>query len=217
MLLLLAFSTHPARAETLHGVELPDSIERDGRTLRRLGMGTRTATAFRVKIYVAGLYVEEPDAADAAAPQAIEPTPPGAPTPDRPSTPAAWLAGDPPAILDDGRAKAIILQYLYTISRDDMKKGWEYYFAENCPARDCAPYRGSIDRFMSLVSEVEPGTRYTYFFFPDRIDIMRGADRVGGVAGDGFSRLLLSTWIGDVPPTEELKKALVGTAGNDRR
>ena len=48
-----------ARAETLAGVELPDTVTVDGAKLVLNGMGLRQATVLRVKAYVGGLYLEQ--------------------------------------------------------------------------------------------------------------------------------------------------------------
>ena len=47
------------RAATLAGVELPDTVTVDGKTLVLNGLGLRQATVLRVKAYVGGLYLEE--------------------------------------------------------------------------------------------------------------------------------------------------------------
>jgi hypothetical protein len=49
----------PARAAVCAGIDLPDTIERE-ETLVLNGMGIRLATIFNFKVYVAGLYVPEP-------------------------------------------------------------------------------------------------------------------------------------------------------------
>jgi hypothetical protein len=48
----------PALAKEFKGVKMPDSIEVGGKTLKLNGMGLRTKAIF--KVYVAGLYLEEP-------------------------------------------------------------------------------------------------------------------------------------------------------------
>jgi hypothetical protein len=48
-----------ARAATLAGIELPDTVTVDGATLVLNGMGLRQATVLRVKAYVGGLYLEK--------------------------------------------------------------------------------------------------------------------------------------------------------------
>lgn len=62
-LLLLLFASMPdLRAASLAGVTLPDSTQAGGKTLALNGLGLRTK--FMVKVYVAGLYLEQksPDA-----------------------------------------------------------------------------------------------------------------------------------------------------------
>jgi hypothetical protein len=48
----------PLMAATLAGVTLPDRIDVEGRTLVLNGLGLRKASIFRVKVYLAGLYLE---------------------------------------------------------------------------------------------------------------------------------------------------------------
>ena len=42
----------------LHHVKMPDSLLLDGKPLQLNGMGAREATIFKVKVYIAGLYLE---------------------------------------------------------------------------------------------------------------------------------------------------------------
>jgi hypothetical protein len=53
------FSSAAAAAEA-HGVSLPDAVVVEGRRLALNGMGARTKTFLRIKVYVAGLYLESP-------------------------------------------------------------------------------------------------------------------------------------------------------------
>jgi hypothetical protein len=62
-LTLLAFVllvAPPATAGSAAGVNMPDKLEMYGKELHLNGMGVRKATVLRVKVYVAGLYVENP-------------------------------------------------------------------------------------------------------------------------------------------------------------
>ncbi|HXU11004.1 MAG TPA: chalcone isomerase family protein [Candidatus Binatia bacterium] len=56
---LTACVATPALAGERAGVTLPDQATVEGRTLALNGMGLRKATWLRVKVYVAGLYLEE--------------------------------------------------------------------------------------------------------------------------------------------------------------
>jgi hypothetical protein len=64
--LMILPGVSPAAAGELAGVLLPDRISVEGRDLVLNGMGLREATLFRVKVYVAGLYLEK-RSADAGA------------------------------------------------------------------------------------------------------------------------------------------------------
>jgi chalcone isomerase-like protein len=58
IVLFLVFAARTASAGKLAGVAMPDSVAVEGKTLVLNGMGVRKATLFRVKVYVAGLYLE---------------------------------------------------------------------------------------------------------------------------------------------------------------
>jgi hypothetical protein len=64
--LLLLFLALPAGAAELEGVRLPDSWALGDRTLRLNGVGARVYSVFRVRVYVAGLYLDQPSRDGAA-------------------------------------------------------------------------------------------------------------------------------------------------------
>jgi hypothetical protein len=57
---IFAFLVNPSFAKEQDGIQMPDQIKVGDRTLYLNGMGTRKATVFNVKVYVAGLYLEAP-------------------------------------------------------------------------------------------------------------------------------------------------------------
>jgi len=59
-LLIVTALTSPALAATKAGVTMPESEQVAGKQLTLNGMGVREATFLKVKVYVAGLYVEQP-------------------------------------------------------------------------------------------------------------------------------------------------------------
>lgn len=50
----------PVRAAELAGTRLPDVVQADGATLQLNGIGLRTYSFLRIRIYVAGLYLQHP-------------------------------------------------------------------------------------------------------------------------------------------------------------
>lgn len=58
MALALSWSGPTAVAGTLEGVAMPDQVSVGGKSLELNGLGLRTATFLKVKVYVIGLYLE---------------------------------------------------------------------------------------------------------------------------------------------------------------
>lgn len=55
----LGVASAPAGAAEWKGIDFPDQIQIDGATLTLNGLGLRQATAFKVSVYIAGLYVSD--------------------------------------------------------------------------------------------------------------------------------------------------------------
>ncbi len=66
MVLVTLMTLSPVRAATLSGVNMPDQKTVNGKTLVLNGLGMRTATFLKVKVYVIGLYLESKSSDDKA-------------------------------------------------------------------------------------------------------------------------------------------------------
>ena len=66
LIFFTALACSPATAASLADVDLEDQVTVDGKALTLNGLGLRTATAFKVKIYVIGLYLENQSSDPAA-------------------------------------------------------------------------------------------------------------------------------------------------------
>ena len=66
VLALLMAVLSPLNAAAIADVEFQDQVTVSGKSLQLNGLGLRTATAFKVKVYAIGLYLEE-SSSDAAA------------------------------------------------------------------------------------------------------------------------------------------------------
>lgn len=58
-LVIMALSTGVAQAKECKGVNFPDQAQVEGSSLTLNGLGLRQATAFKVNVYVAALYVDK--------------------------------------------------------------------------------------------------------------------------------------------------------------
>ncbi len=118
-------------------------------------------------------------------------------------------SADANAVLSSRGLRVLRMQYIRAVSASDARKAWTIYLQKNC-IRPCVWPAPGADMFLKLVGDVRAGDTETYVFRADRVDVLRNALARGQVSAEGFPRLLLSTWIGDVPTTEQLKHALLG-------
>lgn len=111
-------------------------------------------------------------------------------------------------ILDSDSARIIKMNYFRDISKDDLVKVWDIALAENCPG-SCEPFKKAFEEFTAAVIEVKKGTEIIYLFTPEALEI-RNPGATVKIEKAGFAKIVLATWIGPKPPTQKLKKALLG-------
>ncbi|MGH8126855.1 MAG: chalcone isomerase family protein [Gammaproteobacteria bacterium] len=112
-------------------------------------------------------------------------------------------------ILNVDAPRMIRMHYLHDVSADDVRKAWRAYLHKNCTGHCHWPAPG-VDAFLALVGAVHAGDNQTYVFVPGRVDFSVNGVKIGHVQAAGFPALLLSTWIGAVPTTQQLKQDLLG-------
>lgn len=175
--LAVTLLTTAARSAELSGVTMPDRAEVAGRTLALNGMAARTYSILRIKIYVAGLYLERPDR-DAA------------------------------AVLASPAPKLILMRYLQPVDRDQAAAAWEHYLGLNCEA-PCRLPTAAIGRFTSLLEPIVRDDTMRLTFTEAGVEIAAGGRPKGTIEDTGFARLLLATFIGEAPTSEEVKQGLL--------
>ncbi len=114
-----------------------------------------------------------------------------------------------PGVLDAKTPKVLYTRFLRDVELKDTLAAWDYYFEQNCTG-SCTLPKQQIEAFKALVPVTVAGDTQTYLFRPDGVELLRNDKSLGVVQGGDFARLLLSTWIGEVPTTPALKKALLG-------
>lgn len=165
-------------AAALAGVTMPDTVAVSGKTLRLNGLGLRTKVFF--KIYVAGLYLENPtrDAAQAIA-------------------------------ADEGKRVAMHFLYK-NVTKKQLVEAWDEGFAQNAGpvGADVKAGIATLDSWMGdvaagqeIVFTYEPGTGTTVEFAGQKKGVIPGAD---------FMRALWKVWLGPHPPTSDLKRGMLG-------
>ncbi|MES3040845.1 MAG: chalcone isomerase family protein [Pseudomonadota bacterium] len=113
------------------------------------------------------------------------------------------------AVLDLHGPRVLQMQFLRAASVLDTRKAWLLYLQKNCDV-GCSWPALSVQKFLAALPETRRHSRQTYVFEADYVEIFDNDKRLIRLDDPVFSRLLLSTWIGEQPTTEELKRALLG-------
>ena len=180
--LLLLCAALPARAATYAGYTLPDTYAVAGQTLVLNGMGLRTLTIFNVKVYVAGLYLTQKSA-------------------------------DAKAIMASSTPKVVLMQFLHAASKSDIEKQYREGEAKNCGHGECAP--GDQADFEKLIAETpgrEVGQTLAYIMTSKGLEVLADNRPVAQFANADLALRILAGFLGPVPPSEDLKKHLLGAA-----
>ena len=179
ILVLLVFWCGLAQAATVDGVTFPDSYPVEGQSLVLNGLGVRTLTVLSVRVYAAGLYV-------------------------------AQRSHDARQIIAAPTPKVLLLQFLHSGSKEQVARQFHNGEAVNCGDGSCDPAdQSDFDRMVSVAPAVKSGDTFTFvitkagtrlfvnnalLFQSDKVDL---------------GRLILRGYIGDKPPSEDLRKALL--------
>ena len=132
------------------------------------------------KVYVAGLYLEE-------------------------------TSQDPAAIMSSDGPKRVVMHFLTgKATKKKMDAAWQEGFEANSPSQ-YASLSAQVTRFADFFGDMKDGDRI-------ELTIVSGSgttaalndEVVGTIEGDAFGRALLAVWLGDHPPSEDLKNGLLG-------
>ena len=69
-------------------------------------------------------------------------------------------------------------------------------------------------KFLKLIPDTRAGDTQTFVFRAGELEISRNGPSLGAIADTAFTTIVLASWIGDVPTTENLKKRLLGIMQN---
>ena len=173
-----------ASAATLDGVTIPDVYTVNGQTLKLNGAGVRTLTIFRIRVYVAALYLLRPshDAGDIVA---------------SPGTKVVRLA-----FIRSG-SKAQIEKQFREGEANNCGHG-------ECEPGDEADF----ERLVEAAPAVEPGDTFTYVFTDRGVKAFANNNLIGDFADVDLAHHLLLGFIGKNPPSESLRDHLLGVASD---
>jgi hypothetical protein len=132
------------------------------------------------KIYVGGLYLENP-------------------------------THDAARTISADETKRVVMHFLYKkVTAKQLVDAWDEDFGENNPGASPA-VKADVEKFKSWMSDLVAGQEIVATYEPGKGTAVEVAGQEKGtIPGDEFMRALWSVWLGPHPPTEDLKKGMLG-------
>ena len=170
----------PASAATVAGVTLPDTYPVDGVPIKLNGIGLRTVTVFNVRVYVAGLYLQQPSH---DAQQILK------------SAGAKVILLH---FLHAGTKEQVEKQYREGEANNCSEGG--------CAASD----KTDFEQLVAAAPAVAVGDRSIYVFNGNRVRVYANDRLIADFVNQDLAYQLLAGFIGKHPPTPSLRRHLLG-------
>ena len=116
---------------------------------------------------------------------------------------------DASAILASDQAKVIRMHFLRDLSKAQLVEAFQEGFEAN--AKDKAGQKAAFDKMLALVPDVKEGSTMTFTYQPGKGTTLSAASgELGVFPGKGFADAVFSIWLGPKPPSDDLKKGMLG-------
>ncbi|MEQ1515502.1 MAG: chalcone isomerase family protein [Usitatibacteraceae bacterium] len=112
-------------------------------------------------------------------------------------------------ILQSISPRVVHMRMLRDVSQEDSARGWDHYLSANC-VMPCQLAPNLRRQFLAIVPATATGDTQTFVFRDGSVEIFRNGARMGAVDDRTMATTVLAGWIGAVPTTEALKRALLG-------
>lgn len=119
---------------------------------------------------------------------------------------------DAEAILDSPEEKMMLFHFIHDVDVEDARKSWQEGFEDNC-LLPCHIAPDDEARFLAAVPPMRAGDSSALIFAPGRLTVTVNGRVVGTITNPMFAWAVLATFIGPKPPTEALKRGLLGDGG----
>ena len=142
--------------------------------------GIGLRTKMMFKIYVAGLYLEQ-------------------------------KTKDANQVVSSAQVKRVVMHFLSgKATKSKMDGAWREGFENNSPQQYEA-LKARVEQLVGFFGDMKPGDQIEFTLEPGKgTTAALNGEVKGTIAGDDFAAALLRVWLGNEPPTEELKQGMLG-------
>ncbi len=172
----------PGQAASISGLSLPDTYPLAGQALVLNGLGIRTLTVFRVKVYIAGLYLAQ-----------------------RSRDARAILASPGPKVVVMQFLHAASKADVEKQYREGEERNCGH---GECAPSD----KDDFERLVALTPGAAVGDTLAYICTQRGLRVLFNGKQVGDIANPDLATRILAGFIGSSPPSEDLKARLLGAA-----
>jgi len=116
---------------------------------------------------------------------------------------------DAGAILSSDKARALRMHFLRDLTKAQLVEAFQEGFEAN--VKDKGAQKAAFDRMLALVPDVKEGSTLTFAYVPGKgTALQAGGKDLGLFEGKGFADAVFSIWLGPKPPSDDLKKGMLG-------
>ena len=117
---------------------------------------------------------------------------------------------DAGAILASDTAKAVRMHFVRSVSKDQLVDSFKEGFEANAKEK-AAAQKANIDKLFGMLSDVKDGDAMTFSYVPGTgTTVSKGDKTLGAIEGKDFADALFALWLGPKPPSDDLKKGMLG-------
>ena len=116
---------------------------------------------------------------------------------------------NPEVILHSPETKLLDLHFLHDVNADDAREAWLDGFNKNCRP-PCYLDPQDVQRFLAAVTPIQKGDETKLLFTSSGAVVTSNGQLAGHINDPHFAEVILATFIGPAPPTERLKRELLG-------
>ena len=117
---------------------------------------------------------------------------------------------DAAAILASDEAKAVRMTFLRDVDKKKLTDAFAEGFEANAKEK-AAAQKAAIAKLYALIPDVKDGETLSLAYVPGAGTTVSHGDKVLGVIeGKEFAEALFALWLGPKPPSEDLKKGMLG-------
>lgn len=117
---------------------------------------------------------------------------------------------DAAAILAADAPRSIRMQYTRNVEKDKITEAFKEGFQNNAPEL-AAKQKAAIDKMIAAVPDLKDGETMAFTYLPGKGTMLNhGGKDLFSAEGKDFADAVFSLWLGPKPPSEDLKKGLLG-------